>query len=283
MKSANIFIMVLILLASIVGCKEEERIIGVPNNIDTVVYGKIYCESYPSGAKIFIDSVFTGRFTPAVIDSIAEGIHLIELKKYLFFPFESAVQVRFGTIPAIRCTLKQSVNTSTYFPLTVGSSWYYQRSDTGQSRAIDTASIAISNIDSTLFNKMIGGLWIEKYREHGQLYIDSMIAVVRNDSINIWQKTYSNPPQRTFCFPLKTGKTWKISYNEYQVDTIETVNSLAGTFTNCYKVRHVVTIPNTYGWTWYWIHPQKGIVKIYDFDGLEKRYRVWSLMSYHIE
>lgn len=259
------------------GCKKGSNESIINSTKEDEQYGKIYCESYPPGAKIYIDSTFTGKFTPSVIDSVTEDIHVVSLQKNYFLPFDAAIQVKINTIPAIRCTLKQAINISNWFPLTVGSSWVFQRSDTGILKVIDTVSFVVSDIDSAS-SQTVGSLWTEKYRT----YTDSLIACATSDTINFYWTFNLSVPRRTFIYPLNIGSTWKVGYYDYTVDTVETVIAKAGVFVNCYKVKQVSSIPNTYGWTWYWVHPQNGIVNIYDFDGQQQIYHHWNLMSVNI-
>ncbi len=172
------------------------------------------------------------------------------------------------------------MNTSTYFPLTVGSSWIYERTDTGRSKIVDTVSFTITNIDSSI-NIGVGSVWIEKY-PNNEIY--SLVAAINNDTLRFSLLSGISYTWRTFVFPLSMKKTWTIGrYDGYLVDTIETVVTKSGSFSNCYKVRQLSTISNTHDVIWYWIHDKYGIVKIYYADGVSYTSQVWNMVSYHIE
>ena len=264
------------IIISILGCEKEESIVYISRETDNkiIVYGKIYCETYPAGAKIYIDSLFTGKVTPALIDSVTEDIHAVEFKKMYFSDYITAAQVRSNVIPAIRCTLKQTLNISNYFPLTVGSSWKYERIDTGLSNYTDTTGFSVADM-GVANNGTVGALWIEKYGT----VIDSNIVYENNDTLRFNLSGYES---KTFPFPLSIGKTWSVGSLRYNVDTIETVTTKVGVFQNCAKVQKNTIVPNTYGHPTYWIHPDVGIVKVYDYDFVERRYQVWNLKSYFI-
>ncbi|MFZ4620476.1 MAG: PEGA domain-containing protein [Bacteroidota bacterium] len=278
MKQHHLRLLFFIVFIVIHGCKKEEAVTNTAAPADAKMFGKVYCDTYPAGAQIFIDSVNTGKVTPSLIDSLTEGIHAVGFKRTFFSDTVTVAQVRINSIPVARCTLKQTVNISNYFPLTVGSSWHYERTDTGGGKYVDSTSFTVADM-RLLYNGAMAVLWIEK----SPLTVDSLLVSSSNDTVRFYSAPYqSGFNRRTFIFPLTSGKTWSAPVRSYTVDTIETVTTKAGVFTNCFRIQEIIGIPNTYGHPTYWIHPVAGIVKVYDYDFLERRYEIWNLKSYYI-
>ena len=75
-------------------------------NEDVVLkIGELNITSFPSGAEVYVDSLFLGR-TPLDVDTIAVGKHVILLQKKDYWSFRKSVQVESGQIVAINATLK---------------------------------------------------------------------------------------------------------------------------------------------------------------------------------
>ena len=278
MKPKIKYLLLISILIFTNGCKKEDTVANSSEVITGKVFGKIYCDTYPAGALIYIDSISTGKYTPYIIDSLTEGIHSVGFNKLYFNDSVIVAQVRANTIPVARCTLKQTLNVSNYLPLTVGSSWIYERRDTGYSKSVDTTSFIVANV-GLAFTGKLGVLWLEKYPST----VDTFIVCSSNDTVRFYYLGYqSGPESRAFAFPLFVGKTWKNMVLTITVDTIETVTTKAGVFTNCFRIQQTTSVPNTYGHPTYWIHPNAGIVKVYDYDFVEQRYQIWNLKSYYI-
>jgi hypothetical protein len=69
---------------------------GLKTTIDIDLTGTLSVESNPSGAEIFLNSISTGRTTPATIDSLFPDIYEVTLKLEYFIDTSITVPVRPG-------------------------------------------------------------------------------------------------------------------------------------------------------------------------------------------
>ena len=69
---------------------------GLETTIDIDLTGTISVESNPSGAEIFLNSITTGRMTPATLDSLFPDIYEVTLKLEYFMDTSITVPVRPG-------------------------------------------------------------------------------------------------------------------------------------------------------------------------------------------
>jgi len=106
MKRENVFCYKLLILCSfalvlvlIAGC--------LPSGGSTtpVLYGSIDVNSTPSGAKIFLDGIDTGKITPATLDNVTEGNHSIKIDLFHYKHWQSTVMVQGNQTTDVDATL----------------------------------------------------------------------------------------------------------------------------------------------------------------------------------
>jgi serine/threonine protein kinase len=72
-------------------------------------FGAVVIRSQPAGAAIYLDDNDCKLITPAHIDSIAVGIHTIELKKTGFKPFVKRITIRPGKTVSLHALLTRKI------------------------------------------------------------------------------------------------------------------------------------------------------------------------------
>ena len=83
MKSLNLIIILMLTLVSFQSC-EKEVYTGTPTEPVTTEYGKLFVNSDPQDARIYVDNKNSGYITPDTIDWLEDGPHVITLKQGLF-------------------------------------------------------------------------------------------------------------------------------------------------------------------------------------------------------
>ncbi len=71
----------------------------------TGCYGSIRVSSIPSGAKVYLDSIYTGKTTNCILDSILCGKHIIRLTKIGYLGYEREVVVEVGKETKVNTSL----------------------------------------------------------------------------------------------------------------------------------------------------------------------------------
>ena len=74
---------VIVLLISFSSC-EKEVFTGFPSEPNNYSYGKLFVDSDPQNALIYVDNKISGYITPDTVKWLTEGSHIITLKQGLF-------------------------------------------------------------------------------------------------------------------------------------------------------------------------------------------------------
>jgi hypothetical protein len=270
--SRRCFIVLVIFTA---GCErlEYHSINDVPEKEYPDGIGSVYCDSYPPGATVYIDGVNSYRKTPALIDSIPFGERMFTYRMLHFEDFEITITVDQVRTPYVRSIMRNMVNRTPYFPMSVGSYWKYVRYD-HDSKTYDTTMHTVSNIVTGPDGRLTT-VWKNESKKWWD--DEEQFSYIRDDTLFI----YITPLQQieeyyTLILPLPflTSTSWKFT-NPYpflsavhcSVYSIQTLTTPAGHFEQCAVVR----IARYFDYDGvaleeYWIHPNTGIVRKNDYS-----------------
>ncbi|MHB1050257.1 MAG: PEGA domain-containing protein [Bacteroidota bacterium] len=239
------------------GCQSNDTIsnIDISDNKDS--YGKIVCISTPLGARIFIDTVDTGLFTPATIESVKVGDHQIRFAKKYFHDYIGTVQVKKDLYSGSNGFLRHNVNLSNHFPLYVGSYWNYISYDT-VSKLFDTLHYKIIDIiDRNGMNPVT--VWVEEYKMNTYSLIDTLLIDVKSDTLTFWHADLQFV-RRLLPIPLYEGQKWWGGFGfQKTVEGIDTLSIKTGEKLACYRIAYIT---GDHEHTREWISPQYGYIKM---------------------
>ncbi len=99
MKKITLFFLLLVLIT---GCKTNPPVLYE----EVIEYGKIYVSSNVDSAKIILDNIFTGKFTPDTLTARV-GSHVIKLEKADYAVQTFNVMVKKDTVNSVNLLLQQ--------------------------------------------------------------------------------------------------------------------------------------------------------------------------------
>ncbi|NOZ74456.1 MAG: hypothetical protein GXO90_03635 [FCB group bacterium] len=178
------------------------------------------------------------------------------------------------------------------FPMTIGSQWKYNVTDTTYYTNFDD-SIVVNNgileiivIKSTsLDNGKKAFLWQYKFKNS---ILDTLYISSSNDTVFFYNDKNVLSTNKIFIFPLQVNNEWQFDpCNEYRVVRQDTLNLSFGTIKGIYNVEHKFICEGEAGLVDnYYIKSSIGIVK-YEFHYMNIHYGMmqnknWILKSYSI-
>jgi len=148
---------------------------------------------YPTGAKVFLDSVYLG-VTPITIPGIQQGNHLVEVEKDGYYPYSTQAWVQIGALTTLFPTL---VRIEGYVP-------------TPTPTIVQTTATPTPTVTVTQY----GGLYVESNPGSALVYIDSVYrgvspAMIPNQTVGYHQvllkkSGYNNWNGQVYVWPGQT-------------------------------------------------------------------------------
>jgi len=193
----------------------------------------------------------------------------------------------FVTIQAIFTAFSED-----YFPQKVGNKWIYRVTDE-EGTAKDTITVEVVGT-TTLQNGETASIWVysDVYQFSFYGYIGTLYLVTRGDTLVYYRRDYQNNlhPILGYIVPFQVGDIWGGMSHTPSVTVLE-YNSISidiGTFPGAYQMEHIIPGFESYDWSYNWIVPRVGLVKMDFHDGrsdgatITWREEYWELIWYNL-
>jgi len=185
-----------------------------------------------------------------------------------------------------------------YFPKKVGNKWKYKITDE-EGNVKDTITVEVVGT-TTLQNGEPASIWVYSSFSHTYYPLrDTLYFVTRGDTLvyfyDVRHPNYFNP---TFAYiiPFQVGHSllggWWRQWEYFGRYTVLEYNSITvdiGTFPGAYKLYHTIAGFEAYDWSYSWIVPHVGLVKLDFYDGwstgappINFREEYWELIWYNL-
>jgi len=242
------------------------------------------CISKPYGAKIYLDTLDTGLFTPASIDSVAMGIHQVKLSKKYFDDYTESVTVIKDKFSGVNGRLSQSVLRSNYFPSYVGSYWNYTLFN-NVTQSIDTIVYKVVDIVDVQHMGPFAVWVIEQKRKNvSEAFSDTNYITIINDTVKFYAQGYLKHPVKIIPFPLHRHKRWGGMVDVGPQGSVTDTDSLSiktGNKYFCYKIVYYTGDPITNEIAFEeWFSSEVGYVRLIEWPFIEST--SWNIDSYFI-
>jgi serine/threonine protein kinase len=116
-KMASVFGAILVIMTSAAALYKnyQNNRTGLPH------HGYLYVDSKPGGAAVYLDNADLARQTPANIDSVTTGEHIIEIKKNGYRAYKTNIQVKAGDTITVDAPLIKEMATAGTGSITIES------------------------------------------------------------------------------------------------------------------------------------------------------------------
>ncbi len=194
----------------------------------------------------------------------------------------------------------QAIDTETenYFPQKVGNKWKYKVTDE-EGTVKDTITVEVVGT-TTLQNGEPASIWV--YSSFSRTYCpprDTIYFVTRGDTLVYFYDVYYQNhfrPSFSYIIPFQVGNGWMGHFwrewewiGEYTVLEYNSITVDIGSFPGAYKLYHTIAESESYDWSYSWIVPRVGLVKLDFYWGWSTgappiyfREEYWDLIWYNL-